>query len=291
MKMSVFLMFIGIGVISASTGYSQNTVLTLKVHNKTLKDVFREIENKSEYIFFYNDEAVNVNKRVDLSIEKGTISQILDKILDKTSGYKIEDRQVIIYKDNAANVVANTALADIKDIDQAKVTVNGKVTDNEGEPLPGVSVTEKGTTNGVLTDIDGNYSIGVKDQRSVLVFSYVGHEPLEKTVGNQKIINVTLQSKSSVLDEVIVVGYGTQRKSSITGSIATVDVDKMKDITTPSVANMLQGKVAGVVVTPESGQPGADVTIRVRGSGSIRGMKDPLWVIDGVVGNALADLN
>lgn len=194
MRISIFLMFIGIGVISASTSYSQNTVLTLKVHNKALKDVFREIESKSEYIFFYNDEAVNVNKRIDLSIEKGTISQILDKILDKTSGYKIEDRQVIIYKDNVAAVAVNTAGADVKDADQAKVTVNGKVTDNEGEPLPGVSVTEKGTTNGVLTDIDGNYSIGVKDQNSVLVYTYIGHDPAEKTVGSQKTINVVLQA-------------------------------------------------------------------------------------------------
>ena len=189
MKISVFLMFIGIGMISASTSYSQSTVLTLKVHNKALKDVFREIENKSEYIFFYNDEAVNVNKRVDLSIEKGTITQILDKILDKTSRYKVEDRQVIIYKDNVAAVAANTAVAAEKDVNQAKVTVNGKVTDNEGEPLPGVSVTEKGTTNGVLTDIDGNYTIGVKDQSSVLVFTYIGHDPAEKNVGSQRTIN------------------------------------------------------------------------------------------------------
>lgn len=291
MKISVFLIFIGIGIISASTGYSQSTVLTLKVHNKALKDVFREIEGKSEYIFFYNDEAVNVNKRVDFSIEKGTISQILDKILDKTSRYRIEDRQVIIYKDNAANVIASAALASVKDIDQTKITVNGKVTDNEGEPLPGVSITEKGTTNGVLTDIDGNYSITVKDQNTVLLFSYVGHETKEEKVGNRKTINVILFSKSSELDEVIVVAYGTQKKSSVTGAISVVNSDALKTVTTPNVNAMLQGKVAGVQVLNTSGRPGEAAQIRIRGKGTLNSSVDPLWVIDGVVAGTGAQLN
>lgn len=291
MRISIFLMFIGIGVISASTSYSQSTVLTLKVHNKALKDVFREIESKSEYIFFYNDEAVNVNKRVDLSIEKGTITQVLDKILDKTSRYKVEDRQVIIYKDNVAPVAVNTAVADVKDVDQAKVTVNGKVADNEGEPLPGVSVTEKGTTNGVLTDIDGNYSIGVKDQNSVLVYSYIGHDPVEKTIGSQKTINVVLQAKSSQLEEVIVVAYGTQKKSSVTGAISVVNSDALKTVTTPNVNAMLQGKVAGVQVLNTSGRPGEAAQIRIRGKGTLNSSVDPLWVIDGVVSGTGSQLN
>lgn len=288
MKISIFLMFIGIGMISASSSYSQNTVLSLKVSNKTLKDVFREIENKSEYIFFYNDEAVNVNKRVDISVTGATITQILDKVLDKTSGYRIEDRQVIIYKTNEPIIEAVT---ENKEVEQNRATVNGKVTDSEGEPLPGVSVTEKGTTNAVMTDIDGNYSISLRNPNATLIFTYVGYETAEQAIGSRNVVNVVLQTKSSDLDEVIVVGYGTQRKSSITGSIASVNVGKMKDITTPSVANMLQGKVAGVVVTPTSGQPGAGVSIRVRGTGSIGASKEPLWVIDGVVGGTSADLN
>ncbi|MFV0588045.1 SusC/RagA family TonB-linked outer membrane protein, partial [Bacteroides reticulotermitis] len=291
MKISIFLMFIGIGVISASTSYGQNTVLTLKVHNKALKDVFREIESKSEYIFFYNDEAVNVNKRVDLSIEKGTISQILDKILDRTSRYKVEDRQVIIYKDNAAALAANAAIADAKDIEQAKVTINGKITDNEGEPLPGVSVAEKGTTNGVLTDIDGNYSIGVKDQNAVLVFTYLGHDTAEEKVGSRKTINVVLHAKSSQLEEVIVVAYGTQKKSSVTGAISVVNSDALKTVTTPNVNAMLQGKVAGVQVLNTSGRPGEAAQIRIRGKGTLNSSVDPLWVIDGVVSGTGAQLN
>ncbi|MBB4034160.1 TonB-linked SusC/RagA family outer membrane protein [Dysgonomonas hofstadii] len=279
-------MFIGIGVISASSSYSQTAVLSLNVHNKTLKDVFREIESQSEYIFFYNDAAVNVNKRVDISIEKGTINQILDKVLDGSSKYRIEDRQVIIFKDNVGeNTTTGVLTSSTKDVVQTGVTVTGRITDAEGEPLPGVSVTEKGTMNGVITDIDGNYSIVLRGQNPVLVFSYIGHEPQEKTVGSQRVINAVMQTESSDLDEVVVVAYGTQRKSSITGAISTVNVDRMKDLTTPTVSNMLQGKVAGVSVVPQSGQPGSEATIRIRGIGSIRGNKDPLWVIDGMVSN------
>lgn len=292
MKLSIFLMFIGIGMISASSSYSQNMVLSLKVQDKSLKDVFREIENKSEYIFFYNDDAVNVNKRVNFSIEKGTITQILDQILDKSSKYKIEDRQVIIYKDEKISpVTATIETLGVKEVEQARVTVTGKVIDTEGEPLPGVSVTEKNTTNGVMTDIDGNYSIGLRGQNPVLVFSYVGHEPLEMTVGNQKVINVTMQSKSSILDEVIVVAYGTQKKSSVTGSIAVVNDTQLKTITSPSVNSMLQGKVAGVQVLNTSGKPGEAAQVRIRGKSSFGTSSDPLWVIDGVVSQVGAPLN
>ncbi|MDR0422199.1 MAG: TonB-dependent receptor [Proteiniphilum sp.] len=179
----------------------------------------------------------------------------------------------------------------VKDVYQEQVTVSGRVTDDLGEPLIGATVFEKGTTNGVVADFDGNYSIKVKDRNAVLIFSYIGQKTEERTVGNQSVLNIVLESDSSELDEIIVVGYGTQRKSSITGAIATVDIDKMKNITSPGVSNMLQGKIAGVVATPLSGQPGQGVTIRVRGLGTIQGNKDPLWVIDGVVGNAIAELN
>jgi TonB-linked SusC/RagA family outer membrane protein len=293
MRLSAFLLFVGIKMIAANPAYSQGVVLTLEVRNKTLKDVFHEIEDQSEYIFFYNEDAVNLNKRVNISVEKGTITQILDEVLDENSKYKIDERQIVIYKDKSAEhlPVAAIGTSEVKDVNQEQVTVSGQVTDHLGEPLAGANILEKGTTNGVVADLDGYYSIKVKSRSSVLVFSYIGQETVEKTVGSQSVLNVILESQSSELDEIVVVGYGTQRKSSITGAISTVNVGKMKDITSPGVANMLQGKVAGVVATPLSGQPGQGVTIRVRGLGTIRGNKDPLWVIDGVVGNAIAELN
>lgn len=289
MKISIFLMCVSIGMVSANTTYSQNTTLSLKASNKTLKEVFYDIEQQSEYIFFYNDKAVDVDKQVDISVDNATIYEILDKVLDKReSGYKVMDRQVILFKNET---VTEKEAPKVEVIDQSRFSVTGSVKTEAGEELIGVSVVEKGTSNGVITNIDGNYRIEVASSNATLIFSYIGYETQEVALAGRNNVTVTLKEELAALDEVVVVGYGTQRKSSITGSIATVNVDKMKDITSPSVANMLQGKVAGVSVLPNSGQPGAGVTIRVRGTGTIRGNVEPLWVIDGVVGNAIADLN
>lgn len=173
---------------------------------------------------------------------------------------------------------------------QQTTKLKGAVLDAKtGEPIIGANVLIKGTAVGTITDFDGNYefegTVGAK-----LVISFVGYKSIEvtATAHNQ---TIKLSEDSEALDEVVVVGYGMQRKSSITGSISSVKADKLKDITTPSVANMLQGKIAGAVVVPTSGRPGDGVSIRVRGIGSIRGNVEPLWVIDGVVGASSADLN
>ena len=169
-------------------------------------------------------------------------------------------------------------------------TCKGVVLDQNGESVIGASVVVKGTTNGGITGMDGDFIISNVKKGDIIVISFVGYAEQE-IVWDGKPMKVTLQEDTETLDEVVVVGYGVQRKSSITGSIASVKSDKLKTVTTPSVANMLQGKVAGVVVTPTSGRPGAGVSIRVRGTGSLRGNTEPLWVIDGVVGDAMADLN
>lgn len=169
-------------------------------------------------------------------------------------------------------------------------TCKGVVVDQNGESVIGASVVVKGTTNGTITGIDGDFIVPNVKKGDVIVISFVGYAE-QQIVWDGKPMKVTLKEDTETLDEVVVVGYGVQRKSSITGSIASVKADELKTVTTPSVANMLQGKVAGVVVTPTSGQPGAKVSIRVRGTGSLRGNTEPLWVIDGVVGESMADLN
>lgn len=171
------------------------------------------------------------------------------------------------------------------------IKVTGLVVDETGSGVPGASVTVKGKPGvGVVTDIDGKFTLNVP-QGSVLVVSFVGYLSDEQKAVEGKTMSFKLMPDTEALDEVVVVGYGMQRKSSITGSIASVKTERLKDITTPSVANMLQGKVAGVSVLPTSGRPGDGVSIRVRGTGSITGKQEPLWVIDGVVGDAVAELN
>lgn len=286
MKISIFFMFLSIGVASASSTYSQNAMLSLKVQNKTLKDVFRDIESQSEYIFFYNDEAVNVNKRVSVSIDGASIYEILDRVLDKEqSSYKVVDRQVILFKN-----ASRPENAIVKE-EQQTYTTTGIVKSNSGEPLIGVSVIEKGTTNGVLTDIDGSFTIKTTKNNVTLVFSYIGFESTEIQTNGRSRIDVILQEKASDLDEVIVVAYGTQKKSSVTSAISVVNADKLKTVTTPNVNAMLQGKVAGVQVLNKSGKPGEAADIKIRGKGTLNANTNPLWVVDGVVSGTGASLN
>ena len=291
MKISVFIMCLCIGSVSAKSSYSQSTMFTLELRNKALKDIFSEIEKQSEYIFFYNNEAVDTEEEINVSVDNATIYEVLDNVLDKRkSNYKVINRQVILYKQEVTEEDI-TATPEVETVEQSRHSVTGKIISEKGEELIGVSVLEKGTTNGTITNIDGRFTLSVNNANAVLVFSYIGYESQDVSVAGKNTLNITLKEEAASLDEVIVVGYGTQRRSSITGAIAPVDVNKMKAITTPGVANMLQGKVAGVVVTPLSGQPGEGVSIRVRGIGSIRGNQSPLWVIDGVVGDAVAELN
>lgn len=289
MRISIFLMCVSIGMVSASTTYSQNTMFSMKVTNKTLKEVFNEIENQSEYIFFYNDKAVDVDKQVDITVDNATIYEILDKVLDKReSGYKVMDRQVILFKNEAE--VEEVALK-VEAVEQVRFSVSGSVKTETGEELIGVSVVEKGTSNGVITNIDGNYRIEAAKGNATLIFSYIGYETQEVALAGRSNVNVVLKEELATLDEVVVVAYGTQRKSSITGSIATVNAESLKTVTTPSVTSMLQGKVAGAVVTQTDGKPGGDTNITIRGRGSISSTTTPLWVVDGVVGGLASELN
>lgn len=165
----------------------------------------------------------------------------------------------------------------------AQRTVTGTVTDTEsGTPLPGVNVIEKGTTNGVSTDIDGNYSITVGSDAS-LQFTYIGFQTQEVEVNAQTTINIALVTDAETLEEVVVIGYGVQRKKDLTGSVSQVGGDELQNLPAARVDNMLQGRAAGVQVSQISGEPGAATTIRIRGGNSIQGNNEPLWVIDGVI--------
>ena len=169
--------------------------------------------------------------------------------------------------------------------------ISGTVKASDGMPIPGVNIVQKGTTNGVVTDFDGNYSINLTDGPRILVFSYLGYQTLEETVGNRSTVNVTLLEDTQALDEVVVIGYGTQRKSDLTGSVASVSSEDITQVPSSRVDQVLQGRAAGVQVTQTSGAPGAGTVIRVRGGNSITGSNEPLWVIDGIVVGTNFNLN
>ena len=166
---------------------------------------------------------------------------------------------------------------------QAQVKVSGRVTDqNDGFGLVGATVLEKGTENGVSTDLDGNYALTVSGPEAVLVVSYTGYASTEQVVGSRTLVDLTMGEDPTLLNQVVVVGYGVQKKSDVTGAVGTVKGESIDYLPTPSVEQALQGKVAGVYVSPASGEPGAGAVVRIRGTGTLNNA-NPLYVIDGMI--------
>jgi TonB-linked SusC/RagA family outer membrane protein len=265
-KLTFFLSVFLVLQMSASV-YSQ-TRLTIESKNKTVKEVLRNIESQSEFRFFYNEDFVNMKRRVDFNIKNQTIFEIMDHLFDPSKiSYKIAENNLIVI---------------IPDASQQPQAVTGKVTSAQGEPIPGVTVMIKGTTTGTVTDIDGNYRISAQSSSDILVFSFVGLLTQEVEVGELSTINVTMMEDNIGVDEVVVVGYGSQRKANLTGAVSTVSLPQMEKRTVAQTSLALQGLVPGLTVTQRSGKPGGDGgTIRIRGNTTI-GNNDPLVLIDGV---------
>ena len=275
MKLTLLIVLLSVVQIFANSVYSQNTRFSLKQENTTIENVLRVIENQSEYYFLYNGKLVDVTQKVSINTENQDIEKTLNGLFRNTNiSFKVYDRQIVLsLSDGASNM-------------QQQKSVNGKVTDSSGGPLPGVSVVVKGTTTGTITDFDGNYSLGNVPGNATLQFSFVGMKPQELAVGGKTTINVTLADETIGIEEVVAVGYGVQKKVNLTGSISSVKFDDALDnrpITNGTQA--LGGKVSGVWVSQNSGKPGSDgAQLRVRGWGTMNNA-NPLVIIDGVEGS------
>ena len=279
MKLTTMLLLFAMITATAASSYSQNVRMNLKMKDASLIDVFREIERTSDYGFFFKSEELDLNKHVSIDLENATIDQILKKILIENYSYHILDKNIIITKSTE-----NTSV-------QQQKSVSGKVTDSTGGSLPGVSVVVKGTTTGTITDADGKYNLINVPANATLQFSFVGMKTQEIAVGGKTNINVVLVEESIGIEEVVAVGYGTMKKSDLTGSIATISNGDYKEQPVNRVDQILQGRTAGVNVSSSSGAPGGATSIRIRGANSINGNNDPLYVIDGFVGADSRDVN
>ena len=234
--------------------------------------MIKAIEEQSEYKVFYKNEQINLQREVTFSSKKATISQMLNEALNGTDIiYTLIDR-VIVLSPRDENLMQY-------------VTINGKILSDDGQPLPGVNVIEKGTNKGTITDANGNYVITVSSATAILVFSFVGFTTVEVPAGLQPEINLTLNPDYLELEEIIVVGYGVQKKSDLTGAISTVSGDKLLETPVAGVDQAIQGRAAGVFVTSETGAPGSDIVVHVRGISSIN-RAEPLYVIDGAVSSS-----
>jgi TonB-linked SusC/RagA family outer membrane protein len=269
MKLTTLFIFLLVFHVSASS-YSQTAKFNLKLTEKTVKDVLIEIEAQSQFHFLYNDEFTDLGRIVTVNTEDAKVEEILDQVFANSSiTYRIMENNLIV-------LTPSTMRAQVVQT----VSVKGVVKDSKGVPLPGVTVVEKGTTNGTITNFDGNYSLQVPGN-ATLVFSFVGMQAQEIAVADQSVIDVVLQEETLGIDEVVVVGYGTQKKSDIISSIATMDAEKLNERPVNKVDQALIGQMAGVRVKQTSGLPGQGFSIQVRGTGSISANNEPLYVVDG----------
>jgi len=283
MKLMTFFLIVGLSVCSAVNSYSQTTRLSLKLNNKTIKEAFSQIEKQSEYIFFYYDNVLDVKKKVSVDVENQTVDKILDELL-KTTGntYTISDRQIYISK--PAN---NTTEAILEGNQQPnRGIVSGTVIDaKNGEPMAGATIKYKGADNvSTMADGDGKFALQVPDTKNgVLEVSLIGFKTREVEIKDQKVILIPMEEDVTALDEVVVVGFSTQKKGSVIGSVDRIQPQQLKQ-PTRTLSTSLAGRLAGVIAVQSSGEPGYDgATFWIRGVNTFQSEKQtPLILVDGI---------
>jgi TonB-linked SusC/RagA family outer membrane protein len=265
--------------------------VSIKANNEKIKSVLKKIENQVAVTFTYSADLVKKQKIVTIALDSTRLIDVLDQLFDHSLGYEvINDDQIILrpLKDpfRPSSIDQPEGMATIFEF-----RVTGKVLDENAQPLPGANVIEKGTTNGTTTDANGQFSLNVVNESSILVFSFIGYRSLEVSVNAQTELTVQLNPDVQSLEEVVVVGYGTQKRKDLTGSVGSVDNKDIRDLAVTRVDQALLGKVAGVQVKPVSGEPGAAPQIRIRGIGSISAGGSPLYVVDGFPMASIETLN
>ncbi len=272
MKLWIFISLIFVGSISANNAFSQQ--VSLKMKDAKLSEIFQSIQEQTGYQFLYSNELVDHVARQDIEIIS-SLEDILEACLDGTGlDYAIsDDNIVLIMEKDIEEVQEETNLA---------ITIRGKVTDTEGQPLPGTTILEVGTLNGVTADANGLYKLTVSSSKSKVKFSFVGFEDQIVLVGNKTEINIVLKETATSLEEVVITGYQDIPEVRSTGSISKVSAAEIKESGAVTVDQVLRGKMAGALALNVSGRPGAATRIRIRGLNSITGNMEPIWIVDGM---------
>lgn len=278
--LGVLLQCMFFNLMMASEGRAQkylsvkDVYVQLEFNNTSLRETFHQIESVTNFKFSYNREDIDLELRINMKAKKQSVGDIL---------YRISELASLKFKQINENITVGKLRFPEStppvEIIIEEIEVHGKVNDDQGEPLPGVSIIVKNTTQGTITDLDGNYRLTVSED-DTLVFSFVGFLTEEVPVDGRSIINIKLLSDIAQLQEVVVIGYGTQRKSDLTGSISQVGAEDIEKLPAASVEHALQGKTPGVRITQNSGRPGSSVSVNIRGIGSF-GNNEPLYVVDG----------
>lgn len=260
--------------------YAQQINLSMK--NAPISKVLKEIQKQSDYQLLYSDEVLDADKRINLTLKGASIHEAMKKCIGPVGlDFVIDDKTIIIRR--KSNMPE-------KPVEVAAIDITGRVLDDKGEPVSGASIVVKGSTTGTSTDQQGNFKLSISQSRAVLVVSSVGYQTQEVTVTGSGPVDIVLVKKADTIEDVVVIGFGTQKKVDVTGAIATVSGDKVNEGINQSVAHALQGRAPGLTVMQNSGEPGAGVEIRIRGAGSIND-NSPLYVVDGIISGGIGGLN
>lgn len=277
----ILVLLLGISsVCTATSSYAQSTLISLKIENKTMQYVLQEIENKTDLKFFYNNKHINLSSEISVNVSEKDVFTILDQMFSNTDiGYKVLDKNIVLAKKNLLDQVEIEAFQQ-----QKSKTVTGIIVDVLNEPVIGANVVLQGTTHGTITDFEGNFTLADIPDNAILTVTYIGYiEQQVKTLGKTQ-FTILLKEDTQALEEVIIVGYGTQKKVNLTGAVTQITTDEMKDRPITQMTQALQGVIPNLNVTFGSGQPGQSGTLNIRGMTSING-GSPLVLVDGVPGD------
>ncbi len=272
-KIALILVIISTTAVMAGKTYSQTAKVSIEAGDKSIEFLMDEIEEQSEFYFIFNQKQIDVDRVVNISANNESIENVLPRMFADTDvKYVVLDRKILLTKEKESFI----SLAQ-------QMIVTGTVVDENGESLPGVNVTVFGTLIGTITDFDGKYSITVPNNEAILIFSFIGYNTQEVISGGKTEINVIMTEDSQMLDEVVVIGYGSQRKKDLTGSVTGVATEQLLKGAQTSPMGMVQGKVAGLnVIKPNAGDPNSSFVYQIRGTSSLTGNTTPLIVVDGI---------
>ncbi|MDR1202563.1 MAG: TonB-dependent receptor [Tannerellaceae bacterium] len=283
MKATLLLLIFGTCIVSANDILSQEAKVSFQLSDTSIKQLIGEIERQSDYVFVWMDNIDSeTNKKVDINVKDEKVDYVLDKIFSETQlSYEILGKQVVVYLDRTKSNTKKPSVVPLSILQQTKKIVTGRVIDNRGDEIIGANILEKGLANGTVTDIEGKFSLEVAPN-ATLVVSYIGYNTQEVKVGNQNDYTITLSENTLGLEEVVVVGYGTQKKIDVTGAISSVGEKTIREIPAANISQSIQGRIAGVQVQQTSTRPGQTPQLRIRGTRSLTASNDPLLIIDGM---------
>lgn len=275
MRVTTFLLFFCVFGAMAGTVNSQNARVSIKKTNVPLEEILNEIERQTDYLFMYSN-AVDVKRHTSIHVSEKPVSEVLNQLLGNQVLYEMEGTHIILSDKHSPR---NTIIVQQED----KIPVKGKITDMADEPIIGASILEKGTTNGIITDLNGGFSLDVSPG-AILVISYIGYAKQEVKVIPGKTLKIKMKEDAELLDEVVVVGYGTQKKVNLTGAVETIESDVIENRPIRSATDALQGTVSGLTVSSGTGKPGEFASFKIRGNTSINSA-GALVIIDGMPGD------